>query len=279
MSTSRAADPQRDQTEGAPHRGGAGTDVGNDAYWGPLLRGEDRRLERLRGVLARLPDAPRCKICSAPFAGWGNLVSRGIGRQRASTQMTLCRNCHARITQHRGAAEVDATIIIAEFRGGRAPESERENKHFKRLVGRAINHHGGVLEKIDADHLRAFFVTWSAGENHVERAVDASRDLFTVARDDRDGGGWIGVGLHTGRAHVGTVRDRDRIDFGAVGPIVNVTEKLAAAAPAGEALVSLAAWRRQGGPVAKSRQRSVPIPGELQPIDAVVVRGDIEAKL
>lgn len=278
MSTIGVPDLQRDKTERARQGRRASTEYGND-YWRRLLRGEDRRLERLRGLLAKLPDAPRCNICSAPFAGWGNLVSRGIGRHRASTRMTLCRNCHARITQHQGTTEVEATVIIVDFRGGQTPQSGHENQHFTRLAGRVIDRHGGILEKIGADHLRAFFVTWSAGQNHVERAIDASRGLFSVARDDRDGARWIGVGLHTGRAHVGTVHDGDVIDFGAIGPTVDVTAKLAAAATAGEALVSLAAWRHQGGPVAKSRQRSVPIPGELQPIDAVVVRGDIEAKL
>lgn len=278
MNVARSPDPVRVQTEHPAQPGGPNTDI-DGVYWHRLLRGEDRRLERMRGLLARLPDSPRCKICSAPFSGWGNLVSRGIGRGRAFNRATLCRHCHVRITRHRGATEVDATVLIADFRGIGSPDGAYEGKHFARLVGRVIDRHGGVLERVGADYLRAFFVVWSAGENHVARAIDASRDLFTIARDERDGGSWMGVGLHTGRARVGAVGDDDRIDFGAVGPIVNITAKLAAAATAGEALVSIAAWRHQGGPVAKSRQRSVPIPGELQPIDAVVVRGNIESKL
>jgi len=278
MSARWASGEPKPQTDRADQSRRPAANEGS-AYWRRLLGGEDRRLERLRRLFAKLPDAPRCKICNAPFAGWGNLVSGSIGRQRASKEMTLCRNCHARIVQHQGSTEVDATVVIVDFRGGGAPGSVSENAHFSRLVGRVIDRHGGVLEKIDANHLRAFFAAWCGGENHVECAIGACRDLFAVANDDPSRTRWIGVGLHTGRVRVGTVTDGDHVDFGAVGPTVNVTTKLAAAATTGEALVSLAAWRHHGGPVARSRRRSIPIPGELRPIDAIVVRGDIEAKL
>ena len=278
MTTSRASDPHADRSRFADVSDSTVLAEGS-AYWLRTLAGEDRNLERLRSWLGMLPDAPRCKICRAPFAAWGSLISRGIGRRRASGDVMLCRGCSARVTQHQGTAEVDATIIIADNRASESLHTDGDKTHFTRLVGRAIDRHGGILEKVEDNHLRAFFIAWSAGEDHVRRAIDACRDLFAAASDDRDGRRSIGVGLHTGRARIGTMSDGDRVDFGATGPIVNVTAKLASAATAGEALVSLAAWRQQGGPVAKSRRRSVPIPGELQPIEAVVVRGDIEAKL
>ncbi len=251
-------------------------------YWRKVLGGEDLKLQRLQRWFLKMPSAPRCGLCCAPFASWGGLATRMLSRQPAKASL-LCQRCQEEIERNPGSIPQEASYVVAEFRQRRSADHVSSDwyGHFFRAAVESIGRRGGIVAASSEHGLGAFFVPWRTGTNYVEHAILAARNLFAVAMEnalDRHGV-QLAVGLHAGPVRVGAVQDGPELVFGAKGPAVNTATQLAAAATAGEALVSLAAWRQHGGRVAKSRHRTIPVPGALQPVEAIVVRGDIEAAL
>lgn len=255
-----------------------------NGYWQNLLAGGDREFNRVRRRFGRMPSPPRCKLCGAPFGGWGWLFGRFAGRRPSIQNAMICGACYKLLEQHPGGTEIELSVLTAEIRQptkgqeGRSPELVQR---FRGLATFAVDEHEGLVNSFNDHCVSALFLPLFAGESHAQRAIDATRDLFAAAIEEKlaEEGVEIGVGLNTGRAFVGCVRNGDRLDFTALGDTVGVAGKLGAAASAGEALIAKASWGPNGGPVAKSRQRTVPIPGRLQPVEAVVMRGHIEAHL
>ena len=154
-------------------------------------------------------------------------------------------------------------------------------KQFHFMAARVIDDHGGLIDQFFPSGIMALFLPRIAGDAHAERAIAAAGDLFAAAKVEALGeaGIHLGAGLNSGPAFVGAIGGGDRVDFTARGDTIGIAVKLGAAATAGEALISRETWRRHGGPYAKSRLRTVPIPGALQPVEAVIIRGDLEATI
>jgi adenylate cyclase len=91
----------------------------------------------------------------------------------------------------------------------------------------------------------ALFFPLLSGHDHVLRAVDAGRSLLVATGHGEPSGPWlpVGAGVHTGPAWVGAVGEGGHTELTAVGDIVNTTARMAAAADAGEVLVSIDAAR------------------------------------
>lgn len=252
-------------------------------YWQRVLSGQDLGLQRLQHWFLKLPSAPRCGLCCVPFGSWGGIATRVLSRQPASGSAMLCRRCQEEVEQNPGSAPLEATYVVADFRERQSVDDTATDwiRPFVRSAVKSIGRREGIVEAPSKRGLGAFFIPWRAGAGHAEQAILAARDLFAVAKEHalERHGVQLAVGLHSGPMRVGAVKKGPDFVFGAVGPAVNTASQLAAAATAGEALISLAAWRQQGGPVAKSRHRTVPLPGALQPVEAIVLRGDIEAAL
>jgi adenylate cyclase len=81
----------------------------------------------------------------------------------------------------------------------------------------------------------------------------------------------VGTAVHTGEAFVGGTGPGGTIeDFTALGDVVNTTARLAAAARAGELIVSVAAADAAG--LDSFERRRVEIRGRAEPIEVVILR-------
>ena len=256
-------------------------------HWHRWLSGGDWAALPRRRILRRLPSPPRCKLCAAPFQGWGSAASWLVGRRRPEDGL-VCTHCRRLLRKYRGGAEIDVSVLFAELRGSigantgaRAAGLIGLAKQFHLMAARVIDDHGGLIDQFFPSGIMALFLPRIAGDAHAERAIAAARDLFAAAKVEALGeaGIHLGAGLNSGPAFVGAIGDGDRVDFTARGDTIGIAVKLGAAATAGEALISRETWRRHGGPYAKSRLRTVPIPGALQPVEAVIIRGDLEATI
>jgi adenylate cyclase len=265
-----------------------GSERGGSAYWQNAFAGGDRRINRARRFWSRLPAPPRCKICGAPFQGIGGALARLSSRRRSATNPLVCNACLRTLSEHPGGAEIDISVLSADIRALAAVADDTSAaefgdllQRFYRVAAEAIDENGGIVDKFLGDSVTALFIPLIAGDHHADRAMSAVRALFAAARNAGLGeaGMQLGAGLNSGTAFVGAVGEGDRLDFTALGDTVNIAAKLGAAATAGEALISLATWRRVGGPYAKSRLRTVPIPGSLHPVEAVIIRANIEAAI
>jgi adenylate cyclase len=249
-----------------------------------VLMGEHRGLSRFRNKLKRLPSPPRCKLCNAPFEGAGGAVLRHLGFARYRGNPALCQNCIRQFTQKgiRGA-EIPATLLFVDIRGSTTigehlPPKEFHDflERFYAIGSRAILDHDGLVDKLVGDEVIGLFFGGVSGPAHARAALDAATDLMARAgRHDATPQGPIPVGgaVHTGDAYVGPTGPVDAVeDFTALGDVVNTTARLAAAAGAGELLVSAAAADATGGLPPDADRRTLQIRGREATIDVVVLR-------
>ena len=73
-----------------------------DEYWLRLLTGEDAIAGGAKRLFRKIPSAPRCKLCYAPFAGPYVPILKMLGFRRWSLNQQLCRRCMRDLDKHRG---------------------------------------------------------------------------------------------------------------------------------------------------------------------------------
>jgi adenylate cyclase len=245
------------------------------------LMGENVRLLRRRRVFRRLPSPPRCKLCAVPFAGTG-LVLRHVGFPRSPGNPALCSKCLGKLRKYgMSGVEIPVTLLFSDVRGStamgeqmRPAEFHAFLENFYRLASEAIVRGDGLVDKVVGDEVVALFFGGISGPHHEAAAVTAAIDVAQrTAREDASPSGPIPVGtsVHTGEAFVGGTGPEGTIeDFTALGDVVNTAARLAAAAQAGEVLVSAAAAEAAGS---ESRERrTMEIRGREEPIEVVVLR-------
>ena len=268
-----------------PARGSAQPAAGDEPHrdatesWRRALTGEERSLPRLRRIWGIVPTSPRCKLCAAPFAGPGRVVSRILLHGPSAVNPLMCNACFGQIRKFPGGAEIPTSVLFADIRGSTGIAERTSAAEFRRLVQvfyrratRAVEDHDGIVDKFLGDGIMCLFIPVIAGDVHARCAIEAGEALLRAV-DDPDlvaGGVRVGVGVHTGDAFVGAIGADDRLDFTALGDTVNVAARLGSVAGAGELLVSDAAWRSAGRePTAERRQLT--ISGRTEPLDVVAL--------
>jgi adenylate cyclase len=260
-----------------------GEDVRRTETWRRLLTGEDPTLRWLRRRWRHVPAAPRCKVCAAPFAGPGGLLTRVFKHGRSTSSPLLCNACFAHVRKQVGGAEIEVSVLFADVRGSTGLAERTSTASFRLLIqqfyaiaARAVDRHDGYIDKFLGDGVMALFIPVLTGENHAGRAIDAAIDVLAMAhRPDLVAGGVeIGVGVHTGMAFVGIVGVGERLDFTALGDTVNVAARLGSLAGRGELVISRTAWERAGRGAA-DEVRSVEVSGRSVPLDVVIIQAAV----
>lgn len=251
--------------------------------WRQILAGEHRAVLSMRRAFRRIPAAPRCKLCHAPFAGPGGFVLRPwFGPWERNAQ--LCKSCMRQLLKTGiGGAEVEISLLFADIRGStslgerlRPAEFSAVMSAFYRLGAHSITEADGIVDKFVGDEVIGLFIPGYAGRDHAGRAIAAGTALIAAAgRADATVNGPIpvGVGIHTGIAFVGTIGSSEQIsDFTALGDTVNTTARLASLAAAGEILVSSATVDSAGRAIAGSERRTVEVRGREATLDVFAAR-------
>jgi len=257
----------------------------NDEGWRIILTGADPELPRLRQRMKRLPSSPRCKMCAAPFAGPGRLLTRLMMHGPSTVNPLLCSICFHEIGKHPGGAEIPIGVLFADIRGSTGLAERTSAKEFRHLVERfyrraskAIDDHDGIVDKFLGDGIMALFIPVISGEQLADRAIAAGEAVLQAVDHPElvAGGVRVGVGVHAGDAFVGAIGSADRLDFTALGDTVNVAARLGSLAGAGELFVSAAAWAAAGREASTAR-RSVALSGRNEPLEVVVLGSASEA--
>jgi len=148
------------------------------------------------------------------------------------------------------------TVLFVDIRGF-TPLSERLSPErlvetldqYYDTVSEIIFRHDGQVNKFIGDAVMALFGALPGeSPDHVRRALRAAREIPAAAAriripgpEDETGGGLnlpVGVGVNTGDAVVGAVgRRKIRIEYTALGDVVNTAERLQGRAPAGRIYV------------------------------------------
>lgn len=246
--------------------------------WRAILEGTSSGFGSGRRYLRVIPGSPRCKLCAAPFQGPAAPFLRLIDRGPWDKNPTVCGFCFKQLERNRGGAEIDLSLLFADIRGSTGLAESLGPGAFQKLMNRFYQEttrvlvaHDAVVDKFVGDEVVALFIPALAGADHAGRAVAAARDLLAATGHGQPGGPWapLGVGVHTGRAYVGSVGDTVT-DFTALGDAVNVTARLASAAAGGEILVSHASADLVGLD-GSLETRHLSLRGRTEPLDVRVL--------
>ena len=247
-----------------------------------ILTGERPGFDRTRRLLEHVPSPPRCKLCSAPFAGPGGAVLRHFGYRRFAGNPQLCENCIRGYTNRavRGAV-IPLTLLFADIRGSTALGERLSPAEFRlfledfyRIGSSVILHHGGIVDKLVGDEVVALFIGGIVGPRHAAAAIAAGRDLLarcSAADATPMGPIPVGAGVHTGEAYVGIVgAEEAATDFTALGDPVNTTARLASAAGAGDLLITADAAREAGIATGALEARTLDLRGRTEAVEVFV---------
>ena len=249
-----------------------------------VLSGDHRGLTRMRTTLKRIPAAPRCKLCAAPFEGLGGAILRHAGFGRFPGNPALCRNC---ITAFRRdgltGAEIPVTLLFADVRGSTGIAERLRPSEFRAFLDRfyrigtdVILARDGLVDKLVGDEVIGLFFGGVTGPRHAAAGIAAAEEMMRRAsHPDATPLGSIplGAGVHTGEAYVGTTGPEGAVDdFTALGDAVNTTARLASTAAAGEVLVSVAAAEAAAYATAGIERRTLTVRGRHDAIEVVVLR-------
>jgi adenylate cyclase len=139
-----------------------------------------------------------------------------------------------------GGSEEELTIMFVDIRNFTArsetasPERAVEvlNVFLSEMVD-VIERHGGIVNKFLGDGLMAMFTEWTGGVDHADAAVAAGREMLQRLEGINGrlrGAGElplaIGIGIHTGRAVVGSIGSPRRMEYTAIGDTVNVASRV-----------------------------------------------------
>ena len=251
----------------------------NEQFWRSYLENYARAQAMARPFFSRLPSGPRCQLCGSPFHGIGGRVMEVIGKAQSTANPRFCNQCEKVMLKHHGGAEVPGSMLFADIRGSTALGERMTPGEFHALLDRfatvasaAVFAHNGVVDKFVGDEIVAVFAP-VFGADHTKRAVATGLDILRATGHGDPDGPWapVGAGVHTGRVWFGAVGQGDHVELTVLGDPVNVTARLAAAAAAGEVLVSAEAAAAAGLDDSLPR-RSFELKGKAEPLEVVTLR-------
>ncbi|MFK7984637.1 MAG: adenylate/guanylate cyclase domain-containing protein [Sandaracinaceae bacterium] len=140
------------------------------------------------------------------------------------------------------------------------------------LLTEAVFRHGGTVDKFVGDAVMALFGAPTAHPDHAARAVAAGQDMLRFLeaanaawQEERGVEIQLAIGVHTGDAVVGNVGSETRMEYTAIGDVVNVAARLETIARPAQLLISRAtrdaAELERAAPVG-SRE----VPGRSEPV-------------
>ena len=231
-------------------------------------------------LLGWLPSDPRCKLCAAPFKGWGGFIMHLLGRDQSRYNPRFCEKCKA--FEHPGGAEITLSLLFADVRGSTTLAEQMSAREFSRLINRFYSVASRVLIQTDAmvdrlmgDEAIGLYIPGFAGPEHPRRAIEAAQELLRLTGHRDSKGPWlpVGVGVHTGPAFVGVVGEEESaMDFTALGDNVNIAARLASEAGPGEILISDAAYSAAHMTTQNLERRQLGLKGKSEPIGVHVLR-------
>ncbi len=151
-----------------------------------------------------------------------------------------------------GGKSRDIAVLFADIRGftalseGMLPEEVVDIlNHYLENVTNAIFNHGGTLDKFIGDAVMAVYNAPLDVEDYCHKAVQTAFDIIgtldAVNRELKETYGreiTCGIGVHCGKAVVGNIGCKYRMDYTAIGDTVNIAERLESMAKGGEILIS-----------------------------------------
>jgi len=133
---------------------------------------------------------------------------------------------------------------------------------YLRQEAEIVERHGGSIDKFIGDAVMAVF----EGEDRAARAADAAAEIQRSfgelnARKAFERPIEVGIGIAAGAVVLGAVGYEERMEFAAIGPVVNLASRLCSIAERGEVVASDAAFAALAGRREGERRDGVKLKG------------------
>jgi len=182
--------------------------------------------------------------------------------------------------QLRGETQ-NLTVLFADIRGFTSmaekmtPEETVDllNDYFNAMSDKIFSHEG-TLDKFLGDGLMCLFgAPISKGADALNAVRTAVEMQQTLQQINKDLGRplQMGIGINTGRAVVGYIGATRRMDYTAIGDVVNVASRLCAAAAPDQILVSANTQAEFGADLPTRKLEPVKVKGKAEPIQVYEV--------
>ncbi len=221
------------------------SDLQQSPVWAKILAGQAIDLKRARQLFKYVPGAPRCKMCNAPLHGLGRAVMTFAGRSPDPSNPQFCTACQTLAKLNPGGADALMTVLVADARAWAAKGVQPASlpmllTRYHRAARRALVDANAFVDKTTDGTVVAAFIPGLSGPDHAPLAASASHHVLHETGHAASAGPWlpVGIGIHTGVAHVGTQPGAKGTDVTLSGDALTLAASLAAAARPGEALVS-----------------------------------------
>jgi class 3 adenylate cyclase len=189
--------------------------------------------------------------------------------------------CEEFAEKYKGGAEVELSILFVDVRGSTRLAEKMNPTEFSKLINRFYNattkvlfDTGALVEKLIGDAVTGFYTPGFSGPNHARVAIDAARTILKATGHDLPSGPWIpiGIGIHTGRAYVGSVHsDAGITNIAVLGDTANTGARLASLAGAGEIFISQATASCAGLEASGVEIRRLELKGRDEPVEVWVL--------
>lgn len=249
-----------------------------DTWYKFLTTGGDEAEQRKRYLFRLLPGSHRCKFCLAPFQGAGSYIARAFFKVRQSNlNPFMCDACDNFAREYLGGIEIELSLLFADVRGSTKIAENMSPAEFHKLINRfysvttkVMAKSGALIDKIIGDQASGMYAPGIAGEQHAEKAIQAARDILIETGHSQPDGPWIplGIGVHTGKAFVGSVGSQSGTsDITVLGDAANTAARLSSSAGIGEIFVSESAFDHAGYSHAENQeQRELTLKGKSNSI-------------
>jgi adenylate cyclase len=237
-----------------------------------------RQLRLRRGVMRRLPTDPRCKICYAPFSGFGSRVVRPFGYRQSRKNPRMCSVCFEDLPE--GGVEMDGGVLFADVRGYTTLSETLSPSELATLLNRfykvatdALVRHDGVIDKLVGDEVMGIFMPPIVDGDTCEEMAGTADDLLRGLGFGSDDEPWlrVGVGIDFGRVFVGNVGSGEVSDFTALGDAVNTAARLQGAAGPGQIVMSQRVYESVAAAYPEAQSVELELKGKSAPVAARVV--------
>lgn len=141
------------------------------------------------------------------------------------------------------------------------------------VMTEVVFRHDGTVDKFIGDAIMAFFGAPNATDDHAERAVACAEDMHRFV--EASAPEWkkkygidvrIAIGVNSGEVIVGNLGSESRMDYTAIGDVVNVAARLEALARPGQTLVTGDTAKAAGASFEFHPLGDHPLRGKEQPV-------------
>ncbi|MBF0226956.1 MAG: CHASE2 domain-containing protein [Desulfobacterales bacterium] len=143
-----------------------------------------------------------------------------------------------------GGDEVEITILFSDIRNFTAISEkllpievvEMLNEYFTKIYD-CVLEEGGIIDKFIGDAVMVLFGVPLKGENHALKGIKCAIKMQEIANkfrfnlkekftDKNIPEFRIGIGIHTGKAIVGNIGSKERMEYTAIGDSVNIASRI-----------------------------------------------------